>query len=69
MKSELLRTEKRFIKSYRSLNILAVTFEICKLTSFGYLILPNRSLLVAVTSVWFKIIQSILAILLRKMFP
>ena len=69
MKSELLRTEKRFIKSYRSLNILAVTFEICKLTSFEYLILPNRSLLVAVTSVWFKIIQSILAILLRKMFP
>ena len=45
-----------------------LTFKICKLISLEYFELSNRSVLVIVASAWFKIITSILVILLRKVF-
>ena len=40
--------------------------KICKLISLEYFKLPNRSVLVIVASAWFKILLSILVILLRR---
>ena len=45
-----------------------LAFKICKLILSEYFQLPNRSVLVIVASAWFKILLSILVILLRGVF-
>ena len=45
-----------------------LAFKTCKLISLEYFELPNTSVLVIVASAWFKILLSILVILLRRVF-
>ena len=48
---------------------MILAFKIFKLILLEYFELPNRSVLVIVVSAWFKILLSILAIMLRRVFP
>ena len=58
---------KRGLSNLLDVRIKSIlAFQICKLTSLEYFGLPNRNVLVIVESVWFKILLSILVILLRR---
>ena len=60
------KTDSSNLLDVRIKSILA--FKIYKLISLEYFDMTNRSVLVIVASAWFKMLLSILVILLRKVF-